>query len=268
MKFWHTRPYLLHRLVGEGEIPRLEPLLTGAYGTMILVETGSLLIEVDRNMTRLSPLDLYIVNGNKVRNVRAWDLDTVLYSFSLPLSPEVGYRIGYRWPAWWHWLMALRSIKITPSPRQATPLLQGLGRLLDTETQDGKGIRALLELLKQLVLRYLPEKDTEWPASIDLTFRFMQLLELHFREQHHVHVYARALHVNADYLSRAVRDTVHGSAKQCIEQHLLDAAVRMLGGQDPITTIRDELGFSTSSQFSHFFKKHTSLTPSEFRRLA
>src|SRR5690606_17146794 len=81
-----------------------------------------------------------------------------------------------------------------------------------------------------------------------------------------VEEYAEQLNLTKRSLDRAVL-TVYGfSAKKFIDAKITDLAkIRLRGSSDPVKNISHDLGFSQESNFTIFFKKHTGLTPVQYR---
>ncbi|RKR08892.1 AraC family transcriptional regulator [Flavobacterium sp. 90] len=99
-----------------------------------------------------------------------------------------------------------------------------------------------------------------------LVLQFFKILEMNCRKQHSVKYYANYLGVNTDHFSRIVKQVTEKTAKQFIEEAiLLEAKVLLQNNHLTILYIGEELHFSNSSAFSTFFKRHTSLSPSEYR---
>lgn len=111
------------------------------------------------------------------------------------------------------------------------------------------------------------------PTSIDpkhnLLIQYKDLLNQHYKEWHGVNEYANALHVNADYLNRVVKQLTNKTAKDHIQQRILLAAKRLIFFSDlSAKELAFELGFKEPGNFSAFFKKHTGISPSEFKKTA
>ncbi len=99
-----------------------------------------------------------------------------------------------------------------------------------------------------------------------LVMRFFKLLENNCRKHHQIAFYADLLFVTGRHLSRTVKEVTGKTAKQCIEEAIVLEAKTLLQDDNlSITDIIEELEFSDSSFFSKFFKRHTAMTPTEYR---
>lgn len=112
-----------------------------------------------------------------------------------------------------------------------------------------------------------PESNTQLnQASITLLSRFKLLLETHYKEWHQVNQYANALHITSDHLNSTLKSLTGKNAKSHIQDRIILNAKRLLLFSDYSTKeIAYELGFSEPGNFSQFFKKCTSVSPSKFK---
>lgn len=96
--------------------------------------------------------------------------------------------------------------------------------------------------------------------------RFRELLVEHCRQHREVSYYARELCVTTDYLSRVIRDFDGGSAMKWIATAVITEAKYLM--RQPGKTINQialEMNFPDQSTFGKFFKKHTGMSPKEYR---
>jgi AraC-like DNA-binding protein len=97
--------------------------------------------------------------------------------------------------------------------------------------------------------------------------RFERLLERHFREQHDVAAYARALGLTADHVSAAVRAHHGVSAKALIDCRVRDEAIRLLTATTmPIAEVGAMIGFDEAAHFTRFISRMCGRPPSRYRR--
>ncbi|WP_374173168.1 helix-turn-helix domain-containing protein [Flavobacterium tructae] len=99
-----------------------------------------------------------------------------------------------------------------------------------------------------------------------LVMEFFKILELNSKKQHRVRFYAATLYITSGHLTKIVKEITQKTAKQCINQAIvLEAKILLQNNQLTILYIMEELEFTSLSSFCIFFKRHTSLSPSEYR---
>lgn len=100
-----------------------------------------------------------------------------------------------------------------------------------------------------------------------LLARFLALVDAHHAEHLPVSHYAERLHVTERTLTRQCRQLCGRAPLALIQDRLLLEARRRLSCADaPLAVIAYELGFEDPAYFCRFFKRHTGMTPSAFRR--
>ncbi|MFD3503982.1 helix-turn-helix domain-containing protein [Streptomyces sp. NPDC058676] len=172
---------------------------------------------------------------------------------------------------------------LTPQPDDAPWLEQTAFQLLDEHRALGRrpltthhALRC--SLLEALLLRLANSPDiTEAPVAARTTplggtsgrqplyERFLDALELHYRELHRVDDYARLLGCSVRTLSRTTRAATGTGARQVIDQRRLLEARRLLGhARWTARAVADQLGFTDTANFGRFFRHHTGLTPAAY----
>jgi AraC family transcriptional regulator, transcriptional activator of pobA len=97
--------------------------------------------------------------------------------------------------------------------------------------------------------------------------QFMQLLEAHFTDKWGVDHYAERLNTTPRQLNRILQEVAQQSFMGIIQNRLVLEAKRMLILTTlSVSQIADHLGFDDSSYFSRFFRRHTQITPLDFRQ--
>lgn len=166
---------------------------------------------------------------------------------------------------------------LTPHPDDATWLHQTALQLLDEHRALGRrplDVHHALRrsLLESLLLRLAgtPGAATSARATADAGRRdryrrFLDALELHFRELHQAADYARLLGCSVRTLSRATRDATGKGVRELIDERRLLEARRLLGdGRWDARAVAAQLGFSDPANFGRFFRDRTGLTPAAF----
>jgi len=126
-------------------------------------------------------------------------------------------------------------------------------------------------LLESLLLRLanspdLTAADAAGGAGRAETYRrFLDALELHFRELHQAADYAQLLGCSVRTLSRAARDATGSGARELIDERRLLEARRLLtnAGWDA-RAVAGHLGFSDPANFGRYFRDRTGTTPAAF----
>ncbi|MEU6914231.1 helix-turn-helix domain-containing protein [Streptomyces olindensis] len=126
-------------------------------------------------------------------------------------------------------------------------------------------------LLESLLLRLanspdiVPADTTAGAGRGDTHARFVDALELHFRELHQAADYAELLGCSVRTLSRAARAATGKGARELIDERRLLEARRLLAGPGwDARAVAAHLGFTDPANFGRFFRAHTGLTPAAF----
>ncbi len=131
-------------------------------------------------------------------------------------------------------------------------------------------------LLKNLVQHFLLRAEREKRKSgyeeikngpdLDCTLLFRDLLEQYFTQAKNVSYYAERLHISEKRLGQATRKIMGKTPKVLIDERvLLEAKRRLVHEHQSIKELGFSLGFEEPTNFVKFFRKHTLLTPLEFR---
>ena len=126
----------------------------------------------------------------------------------------------------------------------------------------------LLLILAQESCNMFPNQHTQSiQAGKVLLKDFKELLDQNHAQWHKVSDYAAALNITSDYLNTSVNSLTGTNVKAHIQNRILLAAKRMLlFASFSQKEIAYQLGFSEPANFSQFFKKHTKLSPSAFKK--
>jgi AraC-like DNA-binding protein len=107
------------------------------------------------------------------------------------------------------------------------------------------------------------------PASSPrlLFIRFCHLIEEHCHSEHDVKYYADKLCITPYYLSKITAKTVNATPKEMIDRQIIMDMKQLLTTTDiSIKELAARFHFDTMSYMARFFRRHTGLTPSEFRK--
>ena len=97
---------------------------------------------------------------------------------------------------------------------------------------------------------------------------FCNQVAIHYREQHEVAFYAENAHLTTRHFSVIIKEVIGLSASDYIEQYLAIQAKNLLSSRPDLSVqqISDHLGYADSPSFCRFFKRHTGVTPNDFRQ--
>jgi AraC family transcriptional activator of pobA len=96
---------------------------------------------------------------------------------------------------------------------------------------------------------------------------FRRLIESHYLRHWPVERYARRLSLSETSLNRLCRSLAGATAFDLIQERLaLEARRRLVYAASPVSCIAGELGFKDAAYFSRFFRRHSGISPNEFRR--
>ena len=108
-----------------------------------------------------------------------------------------------------------------------------------------------------------PYAVTAWKTVGD----FLILLSRHYTYQHNVKFYAESLNITPDYLSVLVRNCTDETPKAFIDGKLILAIKAMIEGSDiSIKNIADRLHYEDTSHLCKVFRRHTGMSPMEYRK--
>ena len=104
-------------------------------------------------------------------------------------------------------------------------------------------------------------------AGESLIIRFETMVRKRFSDRLKLSDYAKELAVSVSHLSRTCRDTTGASPSRFIESVVFKEACAQLAYTDTrVAQIGYDLGFHDAAYFSRAFRKHTGMSPGDYRR--
>lgn len=136
----------------------------------------------------------------------------------------------------------------------------------------GEMMQVLLKRLIIIVTRLAKEQyinGVELPVEkLDIVRKYNFLVETHYRTQHQVRFYADQLNKSPKTLSNLFALYNHKSPLLIIQDRVIQEAKRLIFYTDKSAKeIAYELGFEDAGTFGKFFKRHTGMAASDFKRL-
>lgn len=170
----------------------------------------------------------------------------------------------------------MKSRFLYPLPEQEMQYFMNYYTLLKSRIKLPKSFsrEAIIALLRIIFLdlyndfeNYIKHRNnTSTTRKEDLTHRFYTLMMDNYREHKEVIFYADKLHVSSKYLSEVVKETSGKSPKDwIIDYSLLEIKELLKNSSLNIQEITIRTKFLNQSALGRFFKRHTNMSPSEYR---
>jgi AraC family transcriptional activator of pobA len=103
----------------------------------------------------------------------------------------------------------------------------------------------------------------------ELNLLFQNLVFLHYKEHRNVQFYADALFVSPKHLTETIKEVTGRTSGEWIEEAvILEAKVLLRNHEISIAQVAENIHFPDQSSFGKYFKKHTGLSPSDYRMVS
>lgn len=133
--------------------------------------------------------------------------------------------------------------------------------------------RAYLDLFKYNGIQSFRQSckynaTTRFASRRDEIFdKFINEVQTHYKQERQVIFYANLLCISPKYLSSVVHDVSGKYATEWIDDYVIFEAKTLLKNRSlTIKEICQKMNFPTQSMFAKYFKKHTGITPRDFRK--
>lgn len=269
--------FTIHRLEEiHSEAPYKSPLFRANYYSIVMISSGQGRYIVNSQFYEMKPCTIYFSNPGHVKGFEVYEqangfVITFAESF---LKQYVHEKIFNEFP----FLIA----EIVPPQYPELSIFQNfhdLGTQLlqeynSTSTYKFKIVGSLMVVLLLKIKERFWNDESNSSSSIVLTFK--RNLEAHFRDLavgktstlYQVQDYADAQHLHPSYLTTVIKSKTGKSVNTWISEKIVAEAQAILSRSGAsVQEIAYQLGFKEAGHFSRFFKKHTGITPSEFRRI-
>ena len=132
-------------------------------------------------------------------------------------------------------------------------------------------VESLMSAILYQLAGIVSEANREYSRSAmtrseQIVLQFIKLVSDYHLEEKSVGFYARKMFLSTRHLSSVVKEVTEKTAHQIINEFTLNEAKALLSSTiKPVNEIAYILKFSDLYSFSHFFKKHLHLSPTEYR---
>lgn len=155
-------------------------------------------------------------------------------------------------------------------PAKMLPAMNQLFDLILLECRSEADLNMLLKYMTAFLLhlyRFGQHRFSVAAGEDTRMVKLFQLMESHYKENRSAGFYARQIGLTTKRINEILREKAGMTMSQLLYQLLLIEAKRELfHGEFSIKEIAYNLGFTDQSYFARFFKKHTGLTPEQFRQ--
>lgn len=254
------------------DIESLDRIISKSWFSLIIIVSGGLIFMQGSSSVSLSAGDFYAVPNGAVPSSLFAPLRICMLSSTLDFA--ITGRIVRFSGEYMNWVANPDSVVLHLTPtelRYIISLFSLLKKKLSVEHTAFKDEIVLLcfnmVVYEYLDMCYKHGKNVE-PVHYreKIVIRFVKMVQYHCRAHHDVKFYADSLYVSKGHLGKLVRTVLGFSAKYFIEMAVISEAYQLLEDYSlSITTVAEELHFDSCSSFSVFFKKHSKLTPTQYR---
>lgn len=243
-------------------------------GAILFCRRGSATVTVDQLRDRVTRDTLLLLLPGSILhlNERTDDFRVRFCAFSLELFSEAAYRLD---PSFFHILHEHAIIRLPDRIiegvrnwfQMASYTYRDRGYIFRNTIIRNRLQNVLLEAFDK-TQRFAPDvhSQTGTTRQADLFQRFVALVHEHCTEQREVAFYADRLCISTRYLSTIIRSVAHSTAKEFIDRSVVLEIKMLLGSTElSVQEIAYRLHFPDQSYLGRFFKKHTGVSPTEFR---
>lgn len=243
-------------------------------GAILFCRRGSATVTFDQLRDRITRDTLLLLLPGSILhlNERTDDFRVRFCAFSLELFSEAAYRLD---PSFFHILHEHAIIRLPDRIiegvrnwfQMASYTYRDRGNIFRNTIIRNRLQNVLLEAFDK-TQRFAPDvhSQTGTTRQADLFQRFVALVHEHCTEQREVAFYADRLCISTRYLSTIIRSVAHSTAKEFIDRSVVLEIKMLLGSTElSVQEIAYRLHFPDQSYLGRFFKKHTGVSPTEFR---
>ncbi|MEC5146116.1 helix-turn-helix transcriptional regulator [Chitinophaga sp. 212800010-3] len=247
------------------------------FTSIILVQKGEIKGMLNRTAFTVKENELLLVSPNTLKKLIYVDKNSVVsgLNFTLDFLVEIGvptnkmelydYFTSKYSP---HWKLTKEDAAILTAHFQRLSIRSD--NLLDEQPFSRELLHHTFFLflyeLAAMSTKYTELKNPNISRKESLVISFSNLVHLEFRHQRNVQQYAEQLFVTPKYLTETVKEITGKSAGEVIDDIvMLEAKVLLEDTRLSIAEVAEMLHFSDQSFFGKYFKRHSGVSPREFR---
>jgi AraC-like DNA-binding protein len=121
--------------------------------------------------------------------------------------------------------------------------------------------------LTRIYTKSTPSETVITPSYLKTLRQLEQNIEFHYKESKSAAFYANILSITPKHLNRITKSTLNKTTTELIiERVLLEAKRLIVHSNNSLSSIAELLGYEDYAYFSKTFKKHTQITPIQFKK--
>lgn len=201
-----------------------------------------------------------------------WDLENMVEGYYLQLSKEIINKHRYLFQNYMeygsHEVLSLKERE----EKEIQDIFSSLMRHYKENPENTSVLISYTHVLVSLIESFYNRQfSTDIKKYNHIVTEFQQLLRDYYSDETSqiptVQYFADKLYLSPNYLGDIVKHHTDKTAIETIHDFIILKAKNLLrDGRSNMSQIAYELGFEYPNNFSTFFKNHTELTPSEFRK--
>lgn len=171
----------------------------------------------------------------------------------------------------------LESIEFVPRFAQSDPLIYQIALALKRELESGElssqlYVEAATMLLAAHLLRHYSTSQLSLQTDVGGLSRaslnqVIEYIDAHLTEDLSVSEIAASISMSQYHFTRLFKQSLGVAPYQYVIQRRVAFAKQLLASPNlSITQVSQQIGFYTPNQFSHFFRRHTGLSPKEYQQ--
>jgi AraC family transcriptional regulator, transcriptional activator of pobA len=204
--------------------------------------------------------------------LKAWDIKEQFNGYYLQLSKDIINRHRYLFQNYMEYGEHEVLYLTGSEAKEVKDIFNSLNRHYNENPENTDVLISYIHVLATLIESfYRRQFSTDIQKYNRIVTEFQQLVQVYYSQEvtqiPTVQHFAEKLHLSPNYLGDIIKYHTERTAIETIHDHIIQKAKELLrNNHSNMSQIAYELGFEYPNNFSKFFKNHTELTPSEFRK--
>lgn len=244
--------------------------------SILLIKSGKLTVQFQKTDQILVEMDLLVIPSDSFCSIVQFEGKLQFYLITFSFEFAIKNSLRQELIEALHFISTRASIKIKLDEKEML-ILSLIYKVLYFVTRDPAGSGNDKELhrisfnlfmyeLRLIYAKHSNDFALQFTRKESLIIRFLTILSIHYRKQHNAQFYAGSLFVTTGYLNQMVKEITGKTVKKLIVETIISEAEKLLEDpQNTISQIAEDLEFSSANSFTIFFKRHTNLSPSQYR---